>query len=61
MEADLDTTLRLSGFKKGAFFGERYRIESLLGQGAMGKVFRATVAVRVAPVGGASADDESDP
>jgi len=42
VEVDLDTTLRLSGFKKGAFFGERYRIEALLGQGAMGKVFRAT-------------------
>ena len=39
---DLDQTLLLSGFTEGAFFLDRYRIEKLLGQGAMGRVFRAT-------------------
>jgi eukaryotic-like serine/threonine-protein kinase len=36
-----DDTLALSGFKRGAFFAERYQLEELLGVGAMGKVFRA--------------------
>ncbi|MGE0786544.1 MAG: serine/threonine-protein kinase [Sandaracinaceae bacterium] len=40
IELDADT-LRLSGFKSGAFFADRYRLEELLGVGAMGKVFRA--------------------
>ncbi len=39
-ELDPDTLL-LSGFKSGAVFAERYRLEELLGAGAMGKVFRA--------------------
>ena len=37
-----DDTLVLSGFTSGAFFAERYRLEKLLGAGAMGKVFSAT-------------------
>lgn len=37
-----EDTLVLSGFTAGAFFAERYRLEELLGAGAMGKVFRAT-------------------
>jgi len=37
-----DDTLVLSGFTSGAFFAERYRLEKLLGAGAMGKVFAAT-------------------
>ncbi len=40
MEID-EETLLLAGFTLGAFFMERYRIEALIGAGAMGKVFRA--------------------
>lgn len=45
-----DDTLVLSGFTAGAFFAERYRLEELLGAGAMGKVFRATDTAIDAPV-----------
>src|SRR5690606_4818850 len=31
-----------SGIANGAFFAERYRIDALLGSGAMGRVFAAT-------------------
>ncbi|MCA9606357.1 MAG: serine/threonine protein kinase [Myxococcales bacterium] len=48
--SDLDATLLLSGFTQGAFFLERYRLEKLLGQGAMGKVFRAYDIVTDRPV-----------
>lgn len=37
-----DDTLVVAGLGAGAFFASRYRIEGLLGTGAMGKVFRAT-------------------
>ncbi|MCC6873806.1 MAG: serine/threonine protein kinase [Sandaracinaceae bacterium] len=37
-----DDTLVLSGMTVGAFFAHRYRIDAMLGVGAMGKVFRAT-------------------
>ncbi len=37
-----DYLLVVSGIKNGAFFAERYRIDGMLGTGAMGKVFRAT-------------------
>lgn len=43
-------TLVLSGLTVGAFFAERYRIEGLLGTGAMGKVFHATDLQRERPV-----------
>jgi serine/threonine protein kinase len=36
-----EDTLALTGFTHGAYFAERYRIDALLGSGAMGKVFRA--------------------
>ena len=45
-----DDTLVMSGFTPGAFFAERYRLEKLLGAGAMGKVFRATDAASGVPV-----------
>lgn len=42
-EFDLEgDTLVLAGITNGAFFADRYRIEGVLGTGAMGKVFRAT-------------------
>ncbi len=46
----LDQTLRLSGFTQGAFFMDRYRLERMLGQGAMGKVFRAWDTAQERPV-----------
>jgi serine/threonine-protein kinase len=48
-ELDGDT-LVLSGFTAGAFFAERFRLEKLLGIGAMGKVFRATDTATDVPV-----------
>jgi serine/threonine protein kinase len=36
-----EDTIVLTGFVNGAIFAERFRIETLLGVGAMGKVFRA--------------------
>ncbi|MCB9592511.1 MAG: serine/threonine protein kinase [Sandaracinaceae bacterium] len=47
---DIDETLLLSGFTQGAFFLDRYRLERMLGQGAMGKVFRAYDTVTDRPV-----------
>lgn len=48
--AAFDQTLVLSGFESGAFFMDRYRIERLLGAGAMGKVFRAIDTVEDRPI-----------
>jgi serine/threonine protein kinase len=36
-----EDTIATTGFTHGAYFADRFRIESLLGTGAMGKVFRA--------------------
>lgn len=41
-DTELDLTLVLSGFDAGSYFMDRYRVEELLGSGAMGKVFQAT-------------------
>ncbi|MFK7984463.1 MAG: serine/threonine-protein kinase [Sandaracinaceae bacterium] len=37
-----DHTVLTTGMDLGAFFAQRYRIDEVLGAGAMGKVFRAT-------------------
>jgi serine/threonine-protein kinase len=40
-DEDDDRTLTLPSFGPGAFFAERYRIDSVLGSGAMGRVYAA--------------------
>lgn len=49
-ESTFDQTLHLSGFTQGAFFLERYRLETMLGQGAMGRVIRAYDTLEDRPV-----------